>query len=84
MADNFLAGSWIDGIVIIKDTHMSPTKVFLLAYYWTATSFGGAGFGDITPQNIAHMILCICVQMHGVLFFGFVRCFCKLMSIFAS
>ncbi|KAJ8719060.1 hypothetical protein PYW07_016616 [Mythimna separata] len=65
-------GCWIDGAVLIKSKHMSPTKVFLLAYYWTATSFGGAGFGDITPQNLPHMILCICVQMHGVLFFGYV------------
>ncbi|KAF9821790.1 hypothetical protein SFRURICE_001901, partial [Spodoptera frugiperda] len=67
-----LVGSWIDGVTIIEGHHMSPSKVLLLAYYWTATSFGGAGFGDITPQNIEHMILCICVNIHGVLFFGYV------------
>lgn len=65
-----ITGSWIDGVTIIEGHHMSPSKVLLLAYYWTATSFGGAGFGDITPQNIEHMILCICVNIHGVLFFG--------------
>ncbi|KAF9418586.1 hypothetical protein HW555_004634, partial [Spodoptera exigua] len=66
------ARSWIDGIIIIKGHHLSPPKILLLAYYWTATTFGGAGFGDITPQNIKHMILCICVNIHGVLFFGYV------------
>uniref|UniRef100_A0A2A4JMM9 Cyclic nucleotide-binding domain-containing protein n=1 Tax=Heliothis virescens TaxID=7102 RepID=A0A2A4JMM9_HELVI len=67
-----LEGSWVDGIVIIDGNHMAPAKIFLLAYYWTATSFGGAGFGDITPQNMVHMVLCICVNIHGALFFGYV------------
>ncbi|XP_050349519.1 uncharacterized protein LOC126772954 [Nymphalis io] len=65
-------GSWIDGSNIFKDTYLTPTKVYLLAYYWAATSFTGAGFGDITAQDTAHMILSICINIHGVLFFGYV------------
>ncbi|CAH2085436.1 unnamed protein product [Euphydryas editha] len=65
-------GSWIDGSKIFKDTYLTPTKVYLLAYYWAATSFTGAGFGDITAQDTAHMILSICINIHGVLFFGYV------------
>ncbi|KAH9639387.1 hypothetical protein HF086_002076 [Spodoptera exigua] len=72
LLQEFFNRSWIDGIIIIKGHHLSPPKILLLAYYWTATTFGGAGFGDITPQNIKHMILCICVNIHGVLFFGYV------------
>ncbi|XP_053605424.1 uncharacterized protein LOC128672350 isoform X1 [Plodia interpunctella] len=65
-------GSWIDKSKILKDQYMMPTKVYLLAYYWSATSFSGAGFGDITAQDTAHMILAICINIHGVLFFGYV------------
>ncbi|XP_045767715.1 uncharacterized protein LOC123869033 isoform X1 [Maniola jurtina] len=65
-------GSWIDGRKIFTDNHLTPSKVYLLAYYWSAASFTGAGFGDITAQDTAHMILSICINIHGVLFFGYV------------
>ncbi|KAJ0177846.1 hypothetical protein K1T71_006719 [Dendrolimus kikuchii] len=65
-------GSWIDGSPIQNDGYLSPSLVFLLAYYWTATSFSGAGFGDITAQDPTHQILSICSNIHGALFFGFV------------
>ncbi|XP_049871178.1 uncharacterized protein LOC126370383 [Pectinophora gossypiella] len=65
-------GSWIDESQIIKGNHLTPTKVYLLAYYWAATSFSGAGFGDITAQDTWHMILSILILLHGVLFFGYV------------
>ncbi|XP_075976271.1 uncharacterized protein LOC142976664 [Anticarsia gemmatalis] len=65
-------GSWLDGTKILKSKYITPTRAYLLAYYWAATSFGGAGFGDIVPQNYVHMILCNCVNVHGVLFFGYV------------
>nr|XP_034828736.1 uncharacterized protein LOC117986036 isoform X4 [Maniola hyperantus] len=65
-------GSWIDGRKIFTDNYLTPSKVYLLAYYWSATSFTGAGFGDITAQDTAHMILSICINIHGVLFFGYV------------
>ncbi|XP_037296930.1 uncharacterized protein LOC115445031 isoform X2 [Manduca sexta] len=57
---------------ILRDVYLSPEKVYLMAYYWAATSFSGAGFGDITAQNTTHMILSICINIHGVLFFGYV------------
>jgi hypothetical protein len=66
-----LLGSWIDVAKISKDDILTPTKVYLLAYYWSATSFSGAGFGDITAQDTTHMILAICINIHGVLFFGY-------------
>lgn len=62
--------SWVDAKVL-KDEYLTPTKVYLLAYYWAATSFSGAGFGDITAQDTTHMILSICINIHGVLFFGY-------------
>ncbi|XP_045496927.1 uncharacterized protein LOC123695204 [Colias croceus] len=65
-------GSWIDSAKIFKDKYLTPTKVYLLSYYWSATSFTGAGFGDITAQDTAHMVLSICINVHGVLFFGYV------------
>ncbi|XP_039750920.1 uncharacterized protein LOC120627130 isoform X2 [Pararge aegeria] len=65
-------GSWIDGSKIFTDNYLSPDKVYLLAYYWTAASFTGAGFGDITAQDTSHMLLSICINIHGVLFFGYV------------
>ncbi|KAM3966948.1 uncharacterized protein ACR2FA_011829 [Aphomia sociella] len=65
-------GSWIDRASILKDEYLSPIKVYLLAYYWSATSFSGAGFGDITAQDTTHMVLSICINIHGVLFFGYV------------
>ncbi|CAH0723679.1 unnamed protein product, partial [Brenthis ino] len=68
-------GSWIDSGKIFKEASLTPTKVYLLAYYWAATSFTGAGFGDITAQDTAHMILSICINIHGVLFFGWVVLF---------
>ncbi|KAG6441233.1 hypothetical protein O3G_MSEX001758 [Manduca sexta] len=64
--------SWIDSAYILRDVYLSPEKVYLMAYYWAATSFSGAGFGDITAQNTTHMILSICINIHGVLFFGYV------------
>ncbi|XP_050665501.1 potassium voltage-gated channel protein eag-like [Leptidea sinapis] len=66
------AGSWVDSAKIFKDKYLSPTKVYLLAYYWAAASFTGAGFGDITAQDTAHMILSICINVQGVFFFGYV------------
>lgn len=65
-----LAGSWIDSAKIFKDQYLTPKKVYLLSYYWSAASFTGAGFGDITAQDTAHMLLSICINVHGVLFFG--------------
>ncbi|XP_059058535.1 uncharacterized protein LOC131851991 isoform X1 [Achroia grisella] len=65
-------GSWIDRASILKDEYLSPIKVYLLAYYWSATSFSGAGFGDVTAQDTTHMLLSICINIHGVLFFGYV------------
>ncbi|XP_072950048.1 uncharacterized protein [Epargyreus clarus] len=65
-------GSWIDEATIRKDANLGPVEVYLLAYYWSATSFSGAGFGDITAQDTTHMILSICINIHGVLFFGYV------------
>lgn len=70
-----ITGSWIDSGKIVKESHLSPSKVYLLAYYWASTSFTGAGFGDITAQDSAHMILSICINIHGVLFFGWVISF---------
>ncbi|KAI5644539.1 cyclic nucleotide-binding domain-containing protein [Phthorimaea operculella] len=66
------AGSWIDASSIVKDQLLKPTKVYLLAYYWAATSFSGAGFGDITAQGTSHLVLSIVINVHGVLFFGYV------------
>ncbi|CAG9579751.1 unnamed protein product [Danaus chrysippus] len=65
-------GSWLDSTKIFKDAYLSPSKAYLLSYYWASTSFTGAGFGDITAQNTSHMILSICINIHGVLFFGYV------------
>ncbi|CAH3984678.1 unnamed protein product [Pieris brassicae] len=70
MVCNF--GSWIDSAKIFKAKYLTPKKVYLLSYYWSAASFTGAGFGDITAQDTAHMLLSICINVHGVLFFGYV------------
>ncbi|RVE53569.1 hypothetical protein evm_001710 [Chilo suppressalis] len=64
-------GSWIDAAKV-EGENLTPAAVYLKAYYWSATSFSGAGFGDITAQDTTHMILSICVNIHGVLFFGYV------------
>ncbi|XP_028170550.1 uncharacterized protein LOC114360170 [Ostrinia furnacalis] len=64
-------GSWVDAPTLLEE-YLTPAKVYLLAYYWAATSFSGAGFGDITAQDNTHMILSICINIHGVLFFGYV------------
>ncbi|XP_061704790.1 uncharacterized protein LOC133516091 isoform X3 [Cydia pomonella] len=66
-------GSWIDNArdIVISD-HISPKTAILLGYYWTASTFSGAGFGDITPQDTTNMIMSICISIHGVLFFGYV------------
>ncbi|XP_063543200.1 uncharacterized protein LOC134751681 [Cydia strobilella] len=66
-------GSWIDNArdIVISD-HISPKAAILLGYYWTASTFSGAGFGDITPQDTTNMIMSICISIHGVLFFGYV------------
>lgn len=53
------------------DDHLQPTKVYLLAYYWAATSFSGGGFGDVTAQDTHHMLLTIMIMIHGTLFFGY-------------
>ncbi|CAG5046525.1 unnamed protein product [Parnassius apollo] len=65
-------GSWLDEAKTFKIKNITPTKAYLLAYYWSATSFSGAGFGDILAQDTTHMILSICINVHGVLFFGYV------------
>ncbi|XP_068626724.1 uncharacterized protein [Battus philenor] len=65
-------GSWLDEAKTFKVKNLTPTKAYLLAYYWSATSFSGAGFGDIIAQDTTHMILSICIIVHGVLFFGYV------------
>ncbi|KAL4707314.1 hypothetical protein ACJJTC_019852 [Scirpophaga incertulas] len=64
--------SWIGVAKISKDEILTPSKVYLLAYYWSASSFTGAGFGDITAQETAHMILSIFINLHGLFFFGYV------------
>nr|XP_037867571.1 uncharacterized protein LOC101747086 isoform X1 [Bombyx mori] len=67
-----LRGSWIDMIDEKNDTQYPPSTVFLLAYYWAAASLSGAGFGDITAQDTGHLVLSICANIHGLLFFGYV------------
>ncbi|XP_041968067.1 uncharacterized protein LOC121725268 [Aricia agestis] len=67
-----LKGSWIDSANIFKSSYLTPIKVYLLAYYWTAASFTSAGFGDISAQDTTHMIMSICIIVHGVLYFGYV------------
>lgn len=65
-------GSWIDMAKIIQDRQaITPTKAFLLGYYWSASTFSGAGFGDITAHDTTNMMLSICITIHGVLFFGY-------------
>ncbi|CAH2040615.1 unnamed protein product, partial [Iphiclides podalirius] len=65
-----LDSSWLDEAKTFKVKNLTPSKAYLLAYYWSAASFSGAGFGDIIAQDTAHMILSICINVHGVLFFG--------------
>ncbi|KAI8420830.1 hypothetical protein MSG28_008031 [Choristoneura fumiferana] len=66
-------GSWIDMAKIVQDRQaITPTKAVLLGYYWSASTFSGAGFGDITAHDTTHMMLSICITIHGVLFFGYV------------
>ncbi|XP_013174089.1 PREDICTED: uncharacterized protein LOC106122580 isoform X1 [Papilio xuthus] len=65
-------GSWLDEAKTFKVKNLTPAKAYLLAYYWSATSFSGAGFGDIIAQDTTHMVLSICVTVHGFLFFGYV------------
>ncbi|KPJ19458.1 Potassium voltage-gated channel protein eag [Papilio machaon] len=64
--------SWLDEAKTFKVKNLTPAKAYLLAYYWSATSFSGAGFGDIIAQDTTHMVLSICVIVHGFLFFGYV------------
>ncbi|KPI98672.1 Cyclic nucleotide-gated cation channel [Papilio xuthus] len=69
---DFLDSSWLDEAKTFKVKNLTPAKAYLLAYYWSATSFSGAGFGDIIAQDTTHMVLSICVTVHGFLFFGYV------------
>ncbi|XP_044752804.1 uncharacterized protein LOC123312439 isoform X3 [Coccinella septempunctata] len=50
----------------------TPQSIYMLAIYWTTSTLVGAGFGDLTAQDIDHLIIISIMTMCGVFFFGYV------------
>lgn len=48
----------------------SPQSIYILAIYWATSTLVGAGFGDLTAQDIVHLVIISIMTMCGVFFFG--------------
>lgn len=57
----------------IRD-NMEPLRVYVLAVYWTVTTIGGVGYGDIVPDKSSYLeiIYTIGVELVGVGVFGYI------------
>ena len=54
-----------------ENQHMSIV-VYISVFYEIVVTATTVGYGDITPDNVYLMITTICIQIMGIIFFGFV------------
>eukprot|EP00002_Diphylleia_rotans_P019540 TRINITY_DN3775_c0_g1_i9.p1 TRINITY_DN3775_c0_g1~~TRINITY_DN3775_c0_g1_i9.p1 ORF type:complete len:1298 (-),score=207.53 TRINITY_DN3775_c0_g1_i9:18-3911(-) len=59
--------SWLDDEKIAQSP---PATQYLNALYWSIVVLTTIGFGDITPQNSAEIIVAICTMFTGAFFYG--------------
>ena len=52
------------------DWDNSGWRRYLVALYWAITSLATVGYGDITPNTNAEVVLAMVVMISGTTFFG--------------
>lgn len=63
--------SWLGKITFTSASENVYTQ-YVSSLYWAAATALSVGYGDITPQTLTELGLCVLLMVGGVVFFGYI------------